>query len=136
MRVTVRRPFYFHGLLISRKIGSSSFESLGVDILYELLDYFNLDGILHSFVNVCFDLEWIIFKDSRFRFRGVQLSKSRQLHPKINENRITSLALSHTAVSLSLFVNVRSLYIRTGCSYPDRLRQMSQEVCITIENLV
>jgi hypothetical protein len=132
----VRRTFYLHCLFKYSQIGPSSFESLSVEMLYEMLEYFNLDEILHSFSNVCSHLDWIIFNDSRFQFRGIQLSKSHHLHPRINETRIISLTLRHTAVSLSLFVNLRSLAIRTGCTYPERLRQMSQEVCNKMRNIV
>ena len=50
----------------------------------------------------------------------------------IQKSRKLELLHSHWSIlqfSLALFVNLRSLSIRTGCSYPDRLRQMSQEVC-------
>ncbi|CAF3491958.1 unnamed protein product [Rotaria socialis] len=109
--------------------GLSSFESLSVELLYELLEYFNLEQILHSFTNVSSHLDWIIFNDHCFHFRDVQLSsESRHLHPQIDATRIISLTLNHNSVCLSKFINLRSFSLRTRCGHPDRLRKTSEEL--------
>ncbi len=105
----------------------STFESLSGELILELFEYLNTKEILQSFLNLTAFINLCIF-DQR---QQLHLHLDRQmssLHNNYSPNKVISLRIEHTIISIDKFPNLKSLSIVYDNEGDDECLNMIKQV--------